>query len=67
MARNQQLTKREREILLLMAEGLTSKQIAGRLFISENTVINHRRNMQDKTKMPNAISLVVHSIKTNLI
>ncbi|MEO3404951.1 LuxR C-terminal-related transcriptional regulator [Mucilaginibacter sp. CAU 1740] len=62
-----QFSKREKEVLLWMADGLTSKEIAGKLFLSEHTVINHRRNMQEKTNTPNAISLVAYSIKMNLI
>jgi DNA-binding CsgD family transcriptional regulator len=42
------LTNREKEILSCIAEGLSSKQIAGKLFISEFTVANHRKNMLAK-------------------
>ncbi|WPU91875.1 helix-turn-helix transcriptional regulator [Mucilaginibacter sabulilitoris] len=65
--RYKQFSNREREVLLWMADGLTSKEIADKLSLSEHTVINHRRNMQEKTNTPNAISLVAYSIKKNLI
>jgi DNA-binding CsgD family transcriptional regulator len=38
-------TTRENEVLRYIAEGFSSRQIAATLFISENTVANHRRNM----------------------
>ena len=52
------LTKREKEILLCIAEGLSSKQIAEKLFISENTVSNHRKNMLAKTGAKSSAELV---------
>ncbi|MBN9386106.1 MAG: helix-turn-helix transcriptional regulator [Chitinophagaceae bacterium] len=51
-------TAREKEILLWTADGLTSKEIAGKLFLSENTVINHRRNMQTKSNTKNVAELI---------
>jgi DNA-binding CsgD family transcriptional regulator len=60
-------SKREKEVLLWMAEGLSSKMIADRMFVSEHTVINHRRNMHDKSNTPNAIALVSFAIKNGII
>ena len=60
-------SKREKEVLLWMADGLSSKMIADKLFVSEYTVVNHRRHMQDKTNTPNAIALVCFAIKTGVI
>lgn len=60
-------SKREKEVLLWMADGLSSKMIAEKMFLSEHTVINHRRNMQDKTNTPNAIALVGFAIKNGII
>lgn len=60
-------TKREKEILLWMAEGLSSKMIAEKMFVSEHTIVNHRRNMQDKTNMPNATALVTFALKKSVI
>ncbi len=52
------LTRREKEILLCIAEGLSSKQIAHRLDISENTVSNHRKNMLSKTGARSSAELI---------
>jgi DNA-binding CsgD family transcriptional regulator len=52
------LTNREKEILSCIAEGLSSKQIAGKLFISENTVANHRKNMLAKMGARSSAELV---------
>lgn len=60
-------SRREKEILLWMADGLSSKMIAGKLHISEHTVNNHRRSMQDKSNMPNAIALVSFAIRKEII
>ena len=46
--KNKKLTKREREILYLVKEGLTDKEIAERLSISPNTVVNHKQNIKNK-------------------
>ncbi|MEK6477262.1 response regulator transcription factor [Catalinimonas sp. 4WD22] len=52
------LTKREKEVLMLLIEGLSSKQIADKLFLSERTVSNHRANMLQKCKVNNTVELV---------
>lgn len=46
--RSQPLTRREVEIATLVAQGLTNKEIAGRLFISERTVDNHVQHVYNK-------------------
>jgi DNA-binding CsgD family transcriptional regulator len=56
------LTPREQEILACIAEGLSSKQIASKLFISENTVANHRKNMLLKTGSQSSAQLVRNNI-----
>lgn len=60
-------TKREKEVMLYMADGLSSKMIADKLHISENTIINHRRNMQEKSNMPNCTALVSYAIRKGII
>jgi DNA-binding CsgD family transcriptional regulator len=64
----QQLTfsRREREIIKLLAEGFSSKQIAETLHLSEYTVSTHRRNMLDKTNLPNARSLVNYAVSRGM-
>ena len=52
------LTRREKEILTCITEGLSSKQIAGKLSISENTVSNHRKNMLAKTGAKSSAELI---------
>ncbi len=64
---DQLLTKREREVLLWMSEGLSTKQIADKLFVSEHTVVNHRRNMIQKTNTPNASALISFAIRNGII
>ncbi|MCI0678419.1 MAG: response regulator transcription factor, partial [Actinobacteria bacterium] len=50
-ARTPELTGRELEILSMVGEGMTSREIADKLYISENTVRNHVRNILDKLGM----------------
>jgi DNA-binding NarL/FixJ family response regulator len=52
------LSKREKEVLMLLIEGYNSKQIAEKLFLSERTVSNHRANMLQKCKVSNTVELV---------
>jgi DNA-binding CsgD family transcriptional regulator len=60
-------SKREREILPYLAEGLTSKQIADKLFISEHTVINHKRSMQHKSDTQNSAGLINFAFRHHLL
>lgn len=52
------LSKREKEVLTHLIEGLNSRQIAEKLFLSERTVSNHRANMLQKCKVSNTVELV---------
>lgn len=52
------LTRREKEVLALLAEGLTTPEIAGKLFISPLTIESHRRNLLQKFKVANSAALV---------
>lgn len=61
------LTKREKEILNLIAEGLTNNQIAENLFISPLTVDSHRKNLLTKLNVNNTASLVRVAIENGLI
>ncbi len=56
------LTHREQEILNLIATGSSTKQIAGKLSISENTVANHRKNMLRKRGVKNTAELVSYNM-----
>jgi DNA-binding CsgD family transcriptional regulator len=56
-------TNREYEILVLMADRASAKQIALQLFLSINTVNTHRKNILQKSKAPNTTALVVHLVR----
>lgn len=61
------LTNRETEILQLMADGAGNRIIAERLFISENTVRNHVRNVLDKLQARSRTEAVVRAIQAGLV
>lgn len=61
------LTPREREILILVAEGNTNAEIARKLFISEKTVQTHRSNILDKLNIHDRTELVRYAIRQGLI
>lgn len=61
------LTAREKDVLLYIADGFGSKQIAATLGISENTVDNHRQNMLRKTNAKNITQLVAFAIRNKII
>jgi DNA-binding NarL/FixJ family response regulator len=65
--RNPHLTKREKEILLLIAEGYTNPEIAEKLFISATTVDSHRKNLLTKLKARNSAMLVKCAIDNQLL
>ncbi|MDE7413773.1 MAG: LuxR C-terminal-related transcriptional regulator [Muribaculaceae bacterium] len=65
--RNQILTAREREVLLLIREGKPSKQIADILNISINTVNRHRQNILEKLSVSNSIEAVTAASLMKLI
>ena len=60
-------SKREREVLLWMAEGLSCKQIADKLRLSEHTIINHKRHMLEKSGCLNSVALVGYAIRADII
>ena len=66
-ARKPTLTGREVEVLDLVARGLTSREIGEELFISENTVKNHIRNILDKLGLHSRNEAVLYAVRENLI
>lgn len=64
---DEQLSSREREILLLVCRGLSNQEIADTLFISKRTVDKHRANILEKTGCKNTASLVVFAIRNNIV
>lgn len=61
------ISERELEILQLVAEGLTTKQIAEKLHLSFHTVMTHRKNMMAKLGINNTAGLIIYAVKENLI
>jgi DNA-binding NarL/FixJ family response regulator len=61
------LTPRELEVIKLIAEGHTSEEIAGMLFISKKTVEHHRANILDKLQMRNRVELTHYAIRRGLV
>jgi DNA-binding NarL/FixJ family response regulator len=60
------LTDRETEVLTLVVEGLTARQIATRLVLSPRTVENHVQNVLRKLRLPNRAALVRYAIENGL-
>jgi len=65
--RHANLSKREKEILLKICEGLSNHEIADTLFISKRTVDKHRANLLSKTQSKNTASLILYAIKNKII
>jgi len=61
------LSEREREVLGGIAEGLSSKEIAGRLRISIRTVGNHRARISQKTGLGSIAQLTLHAVRLGLV
>jgi DNA-binding NarL/FixJ family response regulator len=64
---HQLVSKREKEVLLLICQQFTNAQIAARLSISERTVEGHRNNLIQKTNSKNVIGLLVFALKHRLV
>lgn len=64
---NTELSAREIEIVVLIAQGLTNEQISRKIFRSPFTIKNHRSNIRRKTECYNAASLMDWAAKRNLI
>lgn len=63
----EELTPRERDIVIGVVKGLTNKEIADKLFISVNTVTTHRRNIVKKLDIHSASGLTVYAIMNKLV
>ena len=60
------LTNREREVISLVGEGIKSKEIAGRLFISETTVRHHLTSIFDKLGVADRVELLIYAYRHGL-
>jgi len=67
MVKIESLTTREREIVTLVTEGLTNKEIAARLFISEATARNHLTSILDKLDVTDRFQLTVYAFRRGLV
>ncbi|WP_445455926.1 response regulator [Flavobacterium sp. HNIBRBA15423] len=61
------LSRREKDILILLAEGKSTQEIADKLFISFLTVQTHRRNILNKYEVKNAAELINYALKNKLL
>lgn len=64
---SQDLTAREREILICVVKGMTNKRIAEHLFLSQHTVVTHRRNIGQKLQIKSPSALALYAMMHNLI
>ncbi|MGZ4116448.1 MAG: LuxR C-terminal-related transcriptional regulator, partial [Bacteroidia bacterium] len=61
------LTKRETEILKLVAQGLSNREVAEKLFISPRTVDTHRTNLMEKLQIKNIAGLIRYAIQNGYL
>jgi DNA-binding NarL/FixJ family response regulator len=61
------LSRREMEVLKLLAEGYTAEKIADKIFTSRRTVETHRQNILGKTKTKNTAHLIVYAVRHHLL
>ncbi len=64
---SQELSAREREIIVCVVKGMTNKEIAEELCISTHTVITHRRNIASKLQIHSAAGLTIYAIVNKLV
>lgn len=61
------ISEREMEIIKLVAEGYSNKEVADKLFLSTHTVTTHRKNIMNKLGVNNTAGLVLFAVRENLI
>ena len=61
------ISRRELDIIKLIAEGNTNKEVADVLFISAHTVMTHRKNIMNKLGINNTAGIVLYAVRENLI
>ena len=65
-AKNSDLTAREKDVLRLLLQGLSNKEVAEKLVISTHTAITHRKNIIEKTGIRSLSGLAVYAILNNI-
>ncbi|MDR0426994.1 MAG: response regulator transcription factor [Dysgonamonadaceae bacterium] len=63
----QELSQREKEIVVCIVKGMTNKQIAEKLFLSTHTIITHRRNITNKLQIHSPAGLTIYAIVKKLV
>lgn len=61
------LSQREKQILRLVADENTSKEIADKLFISDHTAISHRKNLMEKLRVKNTAGMVRRGFELGIL
>lgn len=61
------LSAREKDVVRLLAKGLSNKEISGKLFISPHTVITHRKNITRKLNIKSVAGLIVYAIINDIV
>ena len=61
------ISEREMEIIKLIAEGFSNKEVADKLFLSTHTVTTHRKNIMNKLGVNNTAGLVLFAVRENLV
>ncbi|MBV6646847.1 MAG: response regulator transcription factor [Cyclobacteriaceae bacterium] len=62
-----ELTEREKDIIKLVAEGLSTQEIADQIFLSAHTVNTHRRNILNKLNVKNSAGMIRYGIQTGIV
>jgi DNA-binding NarL/FixJ family response regulator len=63
---SKRITRRELDVIALLVEGLSNKEVAGRLKLSEQTVKNHVGRIMDKVGTRNRVELVLYAVRERL-
>ncbi|MDY2693530.1 MAG: LuxR C-terminal-related transcriptional regulator [Prevotella sp.] len=64
---SEQLSEREKDVVICIVQGMSNKEVADHLFISVNTVITHRRNIARKLQIHSPAGLTIYAIVNNLV
>tara|TARA_B100000809_G_C15124328_1_gene525557 strand:- start:1530 stop:2159 length:630 start_codon:yes stop_codon:yes gene_type:complete len=61
------LSEREIEVIKLISDGFSNKEIAGKIFLSTHTVNTHRKNIMNKLGIKNTAGIVIYAFRENII